>query len=197
MGQEWAASTPFLYFTDHHAELGRLVTEGRRAEFRHFAAFSDPAARERIPDPQAPATFEASRLTWRERVDEPHAATLRLYQALLALRRTEPSLRHGEPFEVVALDHATIAMRRGAPGREIVIVVRLRDAGTVDLSVGWRDRAAVTRLTGDEWRVVLTSEDAAFSDAAAQPVVARADGRMDVQFAGPSAVVLQRMPSRP
>ena len=30
MGQEWAASTRFLYFTDHHAELGRLVTTGRR-----------------------------------------------------------------------------------------------------------------------------------------------------------------------
>src|SRR4029079_14880172 len=42
-GQEFAASTPFLYFTDHQPELGRLVTEGRREEFKHFPAFSDPA----------------------------------------------------------------------------------------------------------------------------------------------------------
>ena len=40
MGQEWAASTPFQFFTDHGAELGRLVTEGRRAEFAGFSAFS-------------------------------------------------------------------------------------------------------------------------------------------------------------
>ncbi len=40
-GQEWAASTPFLYFTDHNEELGRLVTEGRRKEFKGFAAFAD------------------------------------------------------------------------------------------------------------------------------------------------------------
>ncbi|HEU0166306.1 MAG TPA: malto-oligosyltrehalose trehalohydrolase, partial [Chloroflexota bacterium] len=56
MGQEFAASTPFQYFTDHEPELGRNVTEGRRKEFRHFAAFSAPGAAERIPDPQAEGT---------------------------------------------------------------------------------------------------------------------------------------------
>src|SRR5690606_41739661 len=46
MGQEWAASTPFQYFTDHHGELGRLVSEGRRREFRDFPDFTElaPAA---------------------------------------------------------------------------------------------------------------------------------------------------------
>src|SRR5262249_3277947 len=37
MGQEWACSSPFRFFTDHQPELGRMVTEGRRREFRHFA----------------------------------------------------------------------------------------------------------------------------------------------------------------
>src|SRR6185437_6819287 len=41
MGQEWAASEPFLFFTNHHDELGRLVTEGRRKEFEHFSIFGD------------------------------------------------------------------------------------------------------------------------------------------------------------
>lgn len=83
MGQEWAATTPFLYFTDHEEDLGKLVTEGRRQEFRHFLAFVDPEARERIPDPQAVSTFEASRLDWSEPERAPHASILRLYQALL------------------------------------------------------------------------------------------------------------------
>jgi maltooligosyltrehalose trehalohydrolase len=60
MGEEWGESRPFLYFTDHHDELGRLVTEGRRREFARFAAFTDPAARESIPDPNAASTFAAS-----------------------------------------------------------------------------------------------------------------------------------------
>ena len=93
MGQEWAASAPFLYFTDHDEDLGKIVTEGRRREFRHFLAFVDPEAREKIPDPQAVSTFETSRLDWSELEREPHASTFRLYRALLGLRRSEPALR--------------------------------------------------------------------------------------------------------
>jgi maltooligosyltrehalose trehalohydrolase len=60
MGEEFGETRPFLFFTDFHDELGRLVTEGRRKEFAHFTAFSHPETRERIPDPNAHATFAAS-----------------------------------------------------------------------------------------------------------------------------------------
>lgn len=92
MGQEWGASSPFLYFTDHDAELGKLVSEGRRREFAGFPEFSDPERRNAIPDPQAPATFEAAKLRWAEREQAPHAATLELYRAALALRKSDPVL---------------------------------------------------------------------------------------------------------
>src|SRR5690606_36982787 len=93
MGQEWAATTPFLYFTDHEPELGRLIVAGRRDEFRGFRAFADPGVRETIPDPQAEATFAASVLRWEEREVEPHASMLALTRDALALRRTDPVLR--------------------------------------------------------------------------------------------------------
>ena len=86
MGQEWAASSPFLYFTDHDAELGRAVTQGRRGEFRHFRGFADPELAAQIPDPQAESTFLRSRLDWTERTATPHARILALYKTLLALR---------------------------------------------------------------------------------------------------------------
>ena len=60
MGEEVGARTPFLFFTDHRDELADAVREGRRGEFAHFAAFSDPAQRARIPDPNAASTFESS-----------------------------------------------------------------------------------------------------------------------------------------
>ncbi len=60
MGEEVATKTPFLFFTAHNEELAKLVREGRRAEFKHFAAFQDPERREKIPDPNAPGTFHAS-----------------------------------------------------------------------------------------------------------------------------------------
>ena len=90
MGEEWGASTPFLYFTDHEAELGKAVSEGRRSEFAHFGW--QP---EQVPDPQADETFLRSKLNWLERTGEPHASILAWYKALIALRRSTPTLTNG------------------------------------------------------------------------------------------------------
>jgi maltooligosyltrehalose trehalohydrolase len=60
MGEEWGCRTPFLFFTSHRGDLADRVREGRRAEFAHFAGFADPQRRAKIPDPNAPDTFEAS-----------------------------------------------------------------------------------------------------------------------------------------
>ena len=60
MGEEMFSKTPFLFFTDHNHDLAELVRKGRREEFKHFAAFQDPERREKIPDPNAHSTFDAS-----------------------------------------------------------------------------------------------------------------------------------------
>ncbi len=87
MGEEFAASTPFLYFCDFAGDLARAVTEGRRAEFGGFAMFAEPALRARIPDPNAPSSFDRSKLNWQERHADGHASWWALYRDLLALRR--------------------------------------------------------------------------------------------------------------
>ncbi len=89
MGEEFAASTPFLYFCDFDGELAAAVTAGRRNEFGRFARFADEAVRSRIPDPNAPATFERSKLDWAERARAPHAPWLALYSTLLQVRREQ------------------------------------------------------------------------------------------------------------
>ncbi|MGP1677460.1 MAG: malto-oligosyltrehalose trehalohydrolase [Burkholderiales bacterium] len=86
MGEEFAASTPFLFFCDFGPELAAAVTRGRRQEFARFARFSDPAAQAAIPDPNDPATFAASKLRWDEIERAPHSEWLALYRELLALR---------------------------------------------------------------------------------------------------------------
>jgi maltooligosyltrehalose trehalohydrolase len=193
MGQEWAASTPFLYFTDHHAELGRLVTAGRRDEFRHFLAFSNSETRARIPDPQAEATFLASRLVWDERLREPHASTLRLYRALLALRQREPALRNSSAFQVEALDEATVAMRRDRGRDSVLIVARLKGAGDVALaSHGRAAGASVWDPAPGHWQVVMTSEDPAFAPEPAPPDADCTRPAPTIRFVRPSAVVLRR-----
>jgi maltooligosyltrehalose trehalohydrolase len=87
-GEEWAASTPFLYFTDHEdAALGRAVSEGRR---REFAAFGWRP--EDVPDPQDPTSWGRSRLDWGELDKEQHTQLLDWYRRLIALRRHLPAL---------------------------------------------------------------------------------------------------------
>jgi maltooligosyltrehalose trehalohydrolase len=89
MGEEWAAPEPFLFFCDFGEELAETVREGRRKEFARFPAFRGPAARERIPDPNALETFLRSVLDWDRREEEPHARRLQLVRDLLAVRRRE------------------------------------------------------------------------------------------------------------
>ncbi|HSM76525.1 MAG TPA: DUF3459 domain-containing protein, partial [Bryobacteraceae bacterium] len=87
MGEEFGASSPFLFFCDFNGELGEAVTQGRRREFARFAQFADPAAALAIPDPNAEKTFLASKLDWNTLDGAAHAAWLAYYQRLLALRR--------------------------------------------------------------------------------------------------------------
>ncbi len=186
MGEEWAASARFLYFTDHQEELGRLVTDGRRREFERFSAFSDPTARMEIPDPQDQATFEASRLQWDELDREPHASMRRLYRALIALRPQQAKLADGEPREKLAcaVDDATIALKTE---NGLLVVARLKGSGQVTFdaaSVGRR------RTFAGKWRIALTTEDEAFATEPAPPRVGTRRSSVAIEFAGPCAVVL-------
>jgi maltooligosyltrehalose trehalohydrolase len=90
-GEEWGASTPFLYFTDYQdRRLGRAISEGRRGE---FAAFGWRA--EDVPDPQDVMTWRRSVLDWDELEKGDHAALLDWYRRLIRLRRDQPALTDG------------------------------------------------------------------------------------------------------
>jgi maltooligosyltrehalose trehalohydrolase len=87
MGEEWGASTPWCYFTDHQdPELARAVSEGRRREFSRHGWAGE------VPDPQAVDTFRRSVLDWSEADREPHRELLEWHRALIALRRSRPEL---------------------------------------------------------------------------------------------------------
>ena len=110
-GEEWGASSPFQFFTDHEPELGKLVSEGRRREFEGFGW----DLRE-VPDPQAPETFEHSKLNWDERNIGEHAEMLAWYRQLIALRKATPDLLDGDLDKVrvrFSQDEQWLAMERG------------------------------------------------------------------------------------
>ncbi|GJL79701.1 MAG: hypothetical protein NPINA01_26900 [Nitrospinaceae bacterium] len=187
MGQEWAASTPFCYFTDHPEELGKAVTEGRRNEFRHFKAFANPESRNAIPDPQAPATFQNCKLNWNERDQEPHSGTLRLYQKLLHLRKTETALKKSENsfFSAEALDKNIVAFKRGtSDGASLLVVSCLEGLGSVDLIT----RPVTQPPKGTEWRLLLTTEDDSLA-----PQWIDKNGIPTLNFQGPCTAVFRAL----
>ncbi|MCY1157384.1 MAG: treZ [Citricoccus sp.] len=88
MGEEWAASTPWQFFTAHREpELAEAVTQGRRKEFERMAWDHDA-----VPDPQDEQTFRDSTLRWEEAGTGRHARLLDLYRQLAALRAELPEL---------------------------------------------------------------------------------------------------------
>jgi maltooligosyltrehalose trehalohydrolase len=186
MGQEWAATTPFLYFTDHPEALGRLVTEGRRNEFRHFSAFSAAEARARIPDPQDEKTFLASRLDWSQVTREPHTSTLRLYRRLLALRRHEPAL-HSERFVAFAPSESTLVLRQDAEtGPSLLAIIEMRGSSTINLA----NHGCLAGLDVSLFQLLFTTEDRPFAPDPRPPVVAFENGELNVAFSRPSAVLM-------
>ncbi len=91
-GEEFAASSPFLYFAQHDDPIiARSVSEGRRMEHAHEGDAQS------IPDPEAQSTYENSKLKWEERESGEHAEMLAWYRRLISLRRYNAALRDGNP----------------------------------------------------------------------------------------------------
>lgn len=131
MGEEWASTQPFLYFTDFHDALADAVREGRRREFKRFPAFADPDARARIPDPNAPPTFERSRLDWTAPETAEGRAWLTRYRTLLTVRAREvaPLAAGLRVVERKRPRASSLALTWGdAQGRRLTLLANLGDA---------------------------------------------------------------------
>jgi len=109
MGEEWATSSPFLYFADHEdEEMRRLVSEGRKRDFALF--FGDE-----VPNPEDIETFEKSKLNWDEIGEGKHAEMLAWTKALIKLRRCTVALNDGDMHHLmVSTDdkRKTLVMQR-------------------------------------------------------------------------------------
>jgi maltooligosyltrehalose trehalohydrolase len=127
-GQEFAASSPFLYFADHGPELARLVRKGRAEFVSQFASIGSVPADIRVPDPSDPATFERCKLDWGERASNFEA--LALHRDLIRLRKHDRTLARripgGRLLDGAILDeHAFVLRFFGLGGDDRLLVVNL------------------------------------------------------------------------
>jgi maltooligosyltrehalose trehalohydrolase len=142
-GEEWGASTPFLYFTDHQdPELGRLVAEGRSKE---FSAFRWPGA---VPNPQELRTFERSKLDWSELTQPRHAELFEWYRRLTRLKKDRPEMpresRADLPRPKVHFDAAADWLTFVHNG--------------VLVALNWSDRAQRVPMPDGDWQLVMRSD---------------------------------------
>lgn len=118
-GQEWSTAGPFQFFTDHDPELGAMVTRGRREEFADHG-WADGV---QVPDPQDPATFEASKLDWDELEQPEHQRMLAWHRSLIAARRRLLQGRHpvaveyGDDWFRLVHGPVTVTVAKGPQGR--------------------------------------------------------------------------------
>lgn len=168
MGQEFAASTPFMYFTDHPEELGALVTEGRRKEFSGFSIFHDDRLRESIPDPQAESTFTGSKLRLEER--ERNAGIYTLYTRLLAMRREDEVLRHNDrqKTHASAISAEIVAVHRWWGTAQRLMIANF--GPEVELPVS--ETEAFAPIYNRPWKVLLSTTDEAFGGSRDVPQIA-------------------------
>ncbi|PWU10276.1 MAG: malto-oligosyltrehalose trehalohydrolase [Verrucomicrobia bacterium] len=149
MGQEWAASTPFLYFTDHDAEFGAEVTKGRQQEFSEFAEFT----KQIIPDPQADTSFLQSKLQWAESEQGEHAQVCALYSECLHLRKKIGALRPvgREGWSVKSLPWGAGTIHYLSQKTEYLTVFDLLG-----------NHAGPLETPGGEWAILLSTEEKRF-----------------------------------
>jgi maltooligosyltrehalose trehalohydrolase len=164
MGQEWASSSPFLYFTDHHDELGKGVTEGRRKEFADFSDFQDPAKRALIPDPQAMTTFTLSKLDWAQLEREPHRETLTLYRDFLRFRRANLTDRRRGRWQVEQVSPTAIAIRYRRQGAGDLLIVAQLEANESILEL---ENEHLRAPKGRRWEFVISTNEPAYGGRAA------------------------------
>ena len=132
MGEEFGASTPFLFFCDFEPDLASKAREGRRVEFARFAQFGSLEAQAKIPDPNAEETFLRSKLDWGCVQSHTHSDWLKFYRELLAWRkstivpRVKDVLRGRARFEVLG-KRAVSVVWPFAAGGQLALIANLSD----------------------------------------------------------------------
>jgi maltooligosyltrehalose trehalohydrolase len=184
MGQEFAASAPFLYFADHGPELAKLVQSGRAEFLDQFRTVADPRMRDVLAPPHDRHTFEKCKLDFSER--EKHAELYQLTKDLLKLRREDPAFRAQTPRGVdgaVLGDHAFVLRYFRDDGRDRLLVVNFGR----DLHLLTCPEPLLAPPEGTRWRVTLSTEDPHYGGGGTPAVETATEGW---RVLGEAAVVL-------
>jgi maltooligosyltrehalose trehalohydrolase len=182
-GQEFSASSPFLYFADPPPEQAASVIEGRKSFLKQFRSLSPAEVQNRLPDPTDYDSFRRSKLDFAER--STHAASYALHRDLLRLRRDDPLFRRqdAQSLQGRRLSGESFVLRYF--GHELGDRLLLVNFGP-ELQMESMPEPLLAPPLGERWRLAWSSEDLAYGGAGVPPLRA-SKGWI---ITGESAVVL-------
>jgi maltooligosyltrehalose trehalohydrolase len=182
-GQEFAASSPFLFFADHNADLAKLVRRGRAEFLAQFRSLALPEARADLANPADRITFERCKLDFTER--ERHAEIYRMHRDLLRLRREDPVFRRQRPRGVdgaVLAQQAFVLRFFAEDGADRLLIVNLGRDVHLDPAPEPLLAAPAEKI----WQMLWSSEDIRYGGIGTPPL----DTDDNWRIPGEAAVVL-------
>jgi maltooligosyltrehalose trehalohydrolase len=182
-GQEFGASSPFLYFADHNPEISQLVRRGRAEFLSQFPSIATPEIQARLPDPADPQTFQRSKLDLSER--QRHAEIYALHRDLIALRRRDPVLssqrRGGLDGAVVGPQAFVLRFFGEGPSDRLVLVNLGRD-----IHLDPAPEPLLAPPEGGHWELLWSSEYPCYGGSGTPPL----ETEMGWYVPGEAALVL-------
>ena len=190
-GQEFAASSPFLYFADFDSDLRKAVAAGRRQFLSQFQSVGDPEVSSRLADPADPSTFERCKLDFLER--QTHEPLYRLHKDLLRLRKEDPVFHAPQPkgLDGAVLSADAFVLRffegpAGASGQDRLLLVNLGR----DLILNPASDPLLAPPEDMRWQLLWSSEDPRYGGSGTAPFSERAPWRI------PGEAVVAMIPCR-
>jgi maltooligosyltrehalose trehalohydrolase len=194
-GQEFAASSLFLYFSDTQAEVTEQLRQGRRKSLKQFPSLATDQMQAQVPSPNRPDQFERSKLDLAEREIGSHAEALALHRDLLQLRRRDPTFRAGQrrgAIDGAVLGPEALVIRWFDPfglGDDRLLLVNLG----VELRLSVAAEPLLAPPVADRrWRVLWSSDEPRYGGGGtAEPETEVLNWRL----AGHAAVVMAPVPA--
>lgn len=179
-GEEFGASTPFLFFADHNPELNKLVSKGRGEFLTQFRSIALEKSRSLLREPGDAATFAACKLDLSER--EKNSEMYQLYRDLLRIRHEDRSIREAKFIDGAVLGEHAFLLRYFS-GDDRLLLVNLG----AELRLNPGPEPLLAPLEGMGWRVLWSSEDHKYGGFGTPPLETTANWIIPAQ----SAILLQ------
>lgn len=189
MGQEWAAESPFPFFTDLPGDIGANMAANRLKEFAHYKANYSKDVLARMPDPQNPDTFASAKLNWNERERDHHRQVLKLYRDCLQLRARKKIFQspQRDRWSVRQVGAHVVGVRWDDPKGDWLLL-----AGVAPKAEALKlDDPFIRNIHGRRWRIVLASNEPCFGGAPDQLLWSGDERSMVVGL--PGAVLLREI----